>query len=134
MFYLAFPRLTFSRNTYWYIFFIAVPEYEIVPIHHIEKRSLPDDRENLIEEPIIQKKQESPPPKLPDKKHLKLTAFGKPFSLKLVPTEGLFKKGKLKIWTIEPNATAQHGIEYVELPDEVSFKQVNSIGIGIFLG
>lgn len=43
--------------------------------------------------------------------------FGTPFSLKLVPTEGLFKKGKLKIWAIEPNATAQHGVEYTELPE-----------------
>lgn len=101
--------------------FVSVPEYEIIPIHQIEKRSLPDDKENLIDEPVIEKNQESPPRKFPDKKHLTLKVFGKPLTLTLAPTEGLLKKGKLKIWTIEPNATAQHGIEYVEISDEVIY-------------
>lgn len=99
--------------------FVSVPEYEIVPVHQIEKRTLPDDKENLIDEPIVEKKQGSLPQKFPEKKYLTLKVFGKPLTLSLAPTEGLIKKGKLKIWTIEPNATAQHGIEYVELPDEV---------------
>lgn len=37
-------------------------------------------------------------------------------NLNLVRTEGLFSKGGLKIWTVEPNVTAQHGVEYVEIP------------------
>lgn len=86
-------------------------------MHQIEKRSLPDDKENFIEDPVTDKKQEQH--KNPKKKHVTLKVFGKPFTLSLTPTEGLLKKGKLKIWTIEPNATAQHGIEYVEIPDEV---------------
>lgn len=99
---------------------VSVPEYQIVPIHQVNKRSLPDDRENLIEESTIEKNEDSSDQKSTDQKHIKLKAFGKPYTLNLQPTEGLLKKGKLKIWTIEPNATAQHGIEYVEHPDEVS--------------
>lgn len=48
--------------------------------------------------------------------NLKLNAFGKALNLSLVKNDGLFKKGGLKIWTVEPNATAQHGVEYVEIP------------------
>lgn len=48
--------------------------------------------------------------------NLKLQAFGKALDLSLVRNEGLFKKSGLKIWTVEPNATAQHGVEYVEIP------------------
>nr|CAI5829210.1 unnamed protein product [Callosobruchus analis] len=95
-------------------------DYEVVPIHHIRRRSLPNDLENTIDvdEPITKSK-ENPEDKnpLPKKAQLRLKAFGVPYNLRLAPTEGLFKKGKLKIWTIEPNATAQHGVEYVELPE-----------------
>lgn len=73
----------------------------------------------MIDDPIIDKGKEPYLSQSPEKKHLTLKVFGKPFTLSLAPTEGLLKKGKLKIWTIEPNATAQHGIEYVEIPDEV---------------
>lgn len=54
---------------------------------------------------------------------LRLSAFGQPLNLTLVRTEGLIKKGGLKLWSVEPNATAQHGVEYVEIP-EVSFKKI----------
>lgn len=53
--------------------------------------------------------------------NLKLKAFGKALNLSLVRNEGLFKKSGLKIWTVEPNATAQHGVEYVEIPHVSSF-------------
>lgn len=52
-----------------------------------------------------------------DRTTLKLSAFGRQLHLNLVPNEGLFSKGGLKIWTVEPNATSQHGVEYVEHPE-----------------
>lgn len=103
-----------------------VPEYEVVPIQHVRKRSIPDNRaaphNDIFDSEkaapgAANKKSTMHNSKISEKTNLKLKAFGKPFSLSLVPTEGLFKKGKLKIWTIEPNATAQHGVEYVELPE-----------------
>ncbi|XP_049826682.1 A disintegrin and metalloproteinase with thrombospondin motifs 16 isoform X2 [Aethina tumida] len=95
-----------------------VPEYEIVPIQHVRKRSLPyNETENLIDTDDVIKDKKLLKKQPNTKTHLKLEAFGKPFNLSLVPTEGLYKKGKLKIWTIEPNATAQHGVEYIELPE-----------------
>lgn len=103
---------------------LSVPEYEVVPIQHVRKRSIQDYRENLVEHDDVLKKPKKPyESKILDtnKNNLRLKAFGKPFDLSLVPTEGLLKKGKLKIWTIEPNATAQHGVEYVELPEVCTF-------------
>ncbi|CAH1958565.1 unnamed protein product [Acanthoscelides obtectus] len=108
------------KNTFHVDTHDLVPEYEVVPIHHIRRRSLPDDLENTIDvdEPITKSKEnlEDGNP-LPKKAQLRLKAFGVPYNLRLAPNQGLFKKGKLKIWTIEPNATAQHGVEYVELPE-----------------
>lgn len=52
--------------------------------------------------------------------NIKLQAFGRPLNLSLVKNEDLFKKTGLKIWTVEPNATSQHGVEYVEMPQHVS--------------
>lgn len=102
-------------------FAFSVPEYELVPVRHVRKRSLPDaiDSHNQIEQDDVDKPAKRPFKSKFDESRtrLHLKAFGKPFNLSLVPTEGLFKKGKLKIWTIEPNATAQHGVEYVELPE-----------------
>lgn len=103
---------------------LTVPEYEVVPIQHVRKRSIQDYKENLIELDEALKKPKKPyDSKILDtgKNNLRLKAFGMPFNLSLVPTEGLLKKGKLKIWTIEPNATAQHGVEYVELPEVCAF-------------
>ncbi|KAJ8955825.1 hypothetical protein NQ318_005368 [Aromia moschata] len=101
-----------------------VPEYEVVPVQHVRKRSVPDETENLIDHGETAEKAEKPYEKEKmldvNKKNLRLKAFGRPISLSLVPNEGLLKKGKLKIWTIEPNATAQHGVEYVELPEVLS--------------
>ncbi|XP_074036660.1 sol narae isoform X2 [Leptinotarsa decemlineata] len=97
-----------------------VPEYELVPIQHVRKRSLTaEELENVIEDddPDPKAKKAYDNRKLDPATNIKLRAFGKPFNLTLIPTEGLFKKGKLKIWTIEPNATAQHGVEYIELPE-----------------
>lgn len=97
-----------------------VPEYEVVPVQHNVKNGLPDYKENAIDhldtDPKTNKtKNKDPLDNLTT--NVKLKAFGKPFNLTLVPTRGLFKKGKLKLWTIEPNATAQHGVEYVEIPE-----------------
>ena len=94
-------------------FSFSVPDYEIVHIHHQPKRreipSRPSpESDNLID--VDDSKFEEP------KTELKLKVFGKDLNLTLVPNRDLFKKNKLKIWTVEPNATAQHGVEYVELP------------------
>ncbi|XP_015837249.1 A disintegrin and metalloproteinase with thrombospondin motifs like isoform X3 [Tribolium castaneum] len=91
-----------------------VPEYEVVHIHHNVRRSIsrdiPSDTENSIDT--------DEKPKYEDRKtELKLKVFGKHLNLTLIPNRGLYKKNKLKIWTVEPNATAQHGVEYVELPE-----------------
>lgn len=56
-----------------------------------------------------------------NKKRLNLKAFGKLMNLSLVPNKGLYNRNKLKIWTVTPNATAQHGVEYVEEMPEVSY-------------
>ncbi|XP_057663338.1 A disintegrin and metalloproteinase with thrombospondin motifs like isoform X1 [Diorhabda carinulata] len=95
-----------------------VPEYEVVPIQNNESCSL-DAEENLIEDDELDSMTSKIKIKSVDNgtTKMKLRAFGKPFNLSLVPTRGLFKKGKLKLWTIEPNATAQHGVEYVEIPE-----------------
>ncbi|CAG9813329.1 unnamed protein product [Phaedon cochleariae] len=108
------------RNTFRVDSHEFVPEYDLVPVQHVKKRSIPDDIENFIEDDDLDPKTSRPFDNRelnPRTTNLKLKAFGTPFNLSLVPTEGLFKRGKLKIWTIEPNATAQHGIEYVELPE-----------------
>ncbi|XP_044263174.1 venom metalloproteinase 3 isoform X2 [Tribolium madens] len=91
-----------------------VPEYEVVHVHHNVKRSIsrdiPSDTENSIDTDEKPKYEER-------KTELKLKVFGKHLNLTLIPNRGLYKKNKLKIWTVEPNATAQHGVEYVELPE-----------------
>ncbi|KAG5892476.1 hypothetical protein JTB14_017440 [Gonioctena quinquepunctata] len=109
------------RNTFHVDTHKLVPEYELVPVQHVRKRSFsPDHLENVIEDgdPESSAKKGFESKKLESgTTKLKLRAFGTPYNLSLIPTDGLFKKGKLKIWTIEPNATAQHGVEYVELPE-----------------
>lgn len=96
-----------------------------MPIQHVRKRSISNNHSNDSQNTIHSNDDVLKQTKRPYKSrtfdnsrtNLHLKAFGKPFNLTLVPTEGLFRKGKLKIWTIEPNATAQHGVEYVELPE-----------------
>ncbi|CAG9836331.1 unnamed protein product [Diabrotica balteata] len=98
-----------------------VPEYEVVPVQH-NVRGIPDDVENAIEDDELDSATNKSKIKETNNDgttNLKLKAFGKPFNLSLIPTRGLFKKGKLKLWTIEPNATAQHGVEYVEIPESM---------------
>ncbi|KAJ8928877.1 hypothetical protein NQ314_018498 [Rhamnusium bicolor] len=78
---------------------IVVPEYEIVPIRHVRKRSIPDDTENIIEvEEVIKKPRRPYENRILEvsENNLRLKAFGKPFNLSLVPTEGLLKKGQVK--------------------------------------
>lgn len=96
-----------------------VPEYEIVPITQQNKRSLRQKNatENIIDVDDKPKKKILKNTRRTNNTQLTLKAFGMPFNLSLVPTSNLFKKGKLKIWTVEPNATAQHGVEYVEIPE-----------------
>lgn len=87
---------------------LPVPDYEVVQIQHrIRRREVPPDSDNSIDD------EDAPH----GKTELKLKAFGKYLNLTLVPNRGLYKKNKLKIWTVEPNATAQHGVEYIELPE-----------------
>lgn len=96
---------------------ISVPEYEVVHIHHQIRRSIssdvPPDSENSIDT--------DENPKENTKTELKLKVFGKHLNLTLIPNRGLYKKNKLKIWSVEPNATAQHGVEYIELPEVSNF-------------
>lgn len=110
-----------------------VPEYEIVPVHHVRRRSVDASysgkTSNSLEHGASTKNWQDKRPKPWNVKpqtesdngdstqNLRLRAFGQPFNLSLVPTEGVFKKGKLKVFTVEPNATAQHGVEYVEHPE-----------------
>ncbi|ERL88271.1 hypothetical protein D910_05659 [Dendroctonus ponderosae] len=110
-------------------FALNLPDYEIVPIHHVRKRSidapppkggnsLDQDKDPLVKRPKpwnVTSTLDSPAKDAA--KNLRLQAFGQPFNLSLLPTEGLFQKGKLKVFTVEPNATAQHGVEYVEHPE-----------------
>ncbi|KAK9892087.1 hypothetical protein WA026_018288 [Henosepilachna vigintioctopunctata] len=95
-----------------------VPEYELVRIDHPNKISSLKSKnitQNLID--VDEKIKSNDTNDIMKQLHLK--AFGRPISLSLLPTSGLYKKGKLKIWTVEPNATAQHGVEYVELPERI---------------
>ncbi|CAH1121894.1 unnamed protein product [Ceutorhynchus assimilis] len=102
-----------------------VPEYELVPIHHVQKRSIASPASkggNTLNHGPIEKHPYSKSKAWTLNanegiRNLRLQAFGEPFHLSLAPTEGLFNKGKLKVFTVEPNATAQHGVEYVEDPE-----------------
>ncbi|KAF5308591.1 hypothetical protein FQR65_LT06139, partial [Abscondita terminalis] len=106
-----------------------VPEYEVVHLHHIVERSIEKNPSNNLENSI---KEENNPKftrtkdqgktteklKFQDKAaNIRLTAFGKNLNLSLTKNSGLLKTSGLKLWTVEPNATAQHGIEYVEIPE-----------------
>ncbi|KAK4884880.1 hypothetical protein RN001_001151 [Aquatica leii] len=107
-----------------------VPEYEVVHLHHIEERSIENNPsinlENTIEgdsnSKFTRTKDQNKTPekqKFQDKAaNIHLTVFGQKLNLSLTKNSGLLKTGGLKLWTIEPNATAQHGIEYVEIPEE----------------
>jgi len=104
-----------------------VPEYEVVHINHhnIRRRSI--DRKSDYNKLVPTEDEKSKNnlfgkaretfKERPESARIDLKAFGRPLRLSLVRTEGLFKKSGLKIWTVEPNATAQHGVEYVELPE-----------------
>ncbi|KAF5298699.1 hypothetical protein FQA39_LY11709 [Lamprigera yunnana] len=102
-----------------------VPEYEIVHIHHIGERSIENSNslvntlENEHSSKFTTKEQKTTERvKITDRPaNLRLTAFGKDLNLSLTKNSGLLKTNGLKLWTIEPNATAQHGIEYVEIPE-----------------
>ncbi|XP_044745503.1 A disintegrin and metalloproteinase with thrombospondin motifs 16 isoform X2 [Coccinella septempunctata] len=97
-----------------------VPEYEVVRIDHVNKRSILKSKnftQNVINVDEKFKPNYTTPQTIDATRQLRLQAFGRPFNLSLIPTSGLFKKGKLKIWTVEPNATSQHGVEYIELPE-----------------
>lgn len=103
----------------------AVPEYEVVHVHHVRRRSISSSQQNAVHNTLQDNVQKDQPKeshaksdtKFTDNKTLlRLHAFGKPINLNLVRTEGLFSNGGLKIWTVEPNATSQHGLEYVEVP------------------
>ncbi|XP_065167570.1 A disintegrin and metalloproteinase with thrombospondin motifs like isoform X3 [Atheta coriaria] len=112
-----------------------VPEYEVVHItdHNVRRRrSIATnggfDNHWSIGNPSNGKQQEKltlsakasvskvPYNEKPRTANIKLKAFGRPLNLSLVKNEDLFKKTGLKIWTVEPNATSQHGVEYVEMP------------------
>lgn len=115
----------------------SVPEYEIVHIHHITTRSIESggggnvfsdkvtDSDKIVTNSKLaahSKITENYPRKytIPERSHraeLRLNAFGRPLNLSLKKTEGLIKKTGLKVWTVEPNATAQHGVEYIEIPE-----------------
>ncbi|XP_076269046.1 sol narae metalloprotease isoform X2 [Rhynchophorus ferrugineus] len=88
-----------------------VPEYEIVPVQHlIRKRSIASASGDNSLGSESDRKVGHP--------KLRLKAFGEPFNLSLVPTEGLYHKEKLKVFSVEPNITAQHGIEFLEHPQD----------------
>lgn len=94
-------------------------------VHHVRRRSINPSQQNSVHN-TVQDNVKKGQPKEPHGKNsaqftdnktlLRLHAFGKPLNLNLVRTEGLFNNGGLKIWTVEPNATSQHGLEYVEIP------------------
>lgn len=97
---------------------VAVPEYEVVHIHRVRKRSIASNSYNQVETlkdrgPNYKHRRTKEPGRPAET--LKFRAFGKPLNLSLVRNEGLFRRG-LKIWTVEPNATSQHGVEYIEIP------------------
>ncbi|XP_066260756.1 A disintegrin and metalloproteinase with thrombospondin motifs like isoform X3 [Euwallacea similis] len=106
-----------------------VPDYEVIPVHHVRRRSVgaSSNVNSLTADKESSGKRSNPWKFDSNVTHdergveattkVRLRAFGQPFNLSLVPTEGLFKKGKLKVFTVEPNATAQHGVEYVEHPE-----------------
>lgn len=109
--------------------FLLVPQYDIVNIHHINKRSISDSNHNSISNNLSEKtannfeysggKSSSESKQKDNFKLLKFHAFGQPVNLSLTKHEGLVKKGGLKLFSVEPNATAQHGVEYVEILPEV---------------
>ncbi|XP_030757055.1 A disintegrin and metalloproteinase with thrombospondin motifs 1 isoform X2 [Sitophilus oryzae] len=95
-----------------------VPDYELVPIyHHVRKRSIDTASGGTNSIPEVKTYPTKGPPIRQNPK-LRLKAFGEPFNLSLVPNEGLFNREKIKIITVEPNATSQHGVEYVEHPQD----------------
>ncbi|XP_069676454.1 A disintegrin and metalloproteinase with thrombospondin motifs like isoform X2 [Periplaneta americana] len=87
-----------------------VPEYEVVHVHSVSRRSVRTDDGGGGSTDT------EPPPQDGSQRQLKLTAFGRDVHLTLQRTEGLFKGGALKMWSVEPNATQPHQVEYTELP------------------
>lgn len=110
----------------------SVPEYEVVQIHHVKRRSIETNHpSNKLENSSLEGETNSKYTKTKEQSkttettfkdesaNLRLKVFGKPLNLSLKRNDGLLKKSGLKLWTVEPNATAQHGVEYVEIPEEV---------------
>ncbi|XP_021914006.1 A disintegrin and metalloproteinase with thrombospondin motifs 16 isoform X2 [Zootermopsis nevadensis] len=82
-----------------------VPDYEVVHVHSLSKRSVQTDDDG-----------DGGSPETEEVHRLKLTAFGRDVHLTLQRAEGLFKGGTLKMWTAEPNSTQPQEVEYRELP------------------
>ncbi|GJQ78643.1 hypothetical protein Trydic_g11746 [Trypoxylus dichotomus] len=122
------------RSTFHVDSYDLVPEYDVVQVDEVRRsrRSVQSVQENSIADSTTTNIDRAKVDKsninagsysaksADDRTSLKLSAFGRQLHLNLVPNQGLFKKGGLKIWTVEPNATSQHGVEYIEHPAEVS--------------
>ncbi|KAF2881188.1 hypothetical protein ILUMI_25013 [Ignelater luminosus] len=118
------------RSTFHVEHHDLVPEYEVVQIHHVKRRSIETNHpSNKLEDSSLEGETNSKYTKTKDQSkttetfkdesaNLRLKVFGKPLNLSLKRNDGLLKKSGLKLWTVEPNATAQHGVEYVEIPEE----------------
>lgn len=120
----------------------VVPEYDFLQVHEVirSKRSIESGhQENFVtyntaanidrtkEDKDNSGSRSGSVKSSEDRTSLKLSAFGRQLHLNLVPNEGLFKKGGLKIWTVEPNATSQHGVEYIEHPEVSDLHQILTI-------
>lgn len=99
------------------LFYFSVPEYEVVHIHsHVRRRST-ENNPNLVNSIHETNSKYTKTKGNNEFTNLKLKAFGEHLDLNLRKNSGLFKKTGLKIWTVESNDTAQHGVEYVEIPE-----------------
>jgi hypothetical protein len=86
---------------------IIVPEYEVVSIRSLQKRSL--DEKRLVS----------------------FNAFGKDMRLSLQRNPHLVKQGSLRMWIAEPDSTA--GVHYEELPQVISAAVTIKNGNGTWL-
>jgi len=95
-----------AESEYYEQLTFAVPEYEVVHVHSLSKRSVQtvDGGGGASTETIG------------SLHRLKLTAFGRDVHLNLQRTEGLFTGGNVKMWTAEPNSTHPQKVEYREVP------------------
>ncbi|XP_024936868.1 A disintegrin and metalloproteinase with thrombospondin motifs 4 isoform X2 [Cephus cinctus] len=81
----------------------SVPSYEVVPVLHTLHRRSPEIKQEV---------------------HLK--AFGKDINLYLQPTDGLFSRKQLPMWTVTRNASLPDGLHYDDVP-EASIADVGDI-------